>query len=571
MAYYYMLRRYWMWGTVLATSSVLGVGCASAPGRKPALQGGDGRAASVKRERVADQSVERLSKAHAHYSAGVIHEMEGQPGAAAEEYYQAALLDPDDEALVLEVSHRLLQSKQSDRALEVVTRAAAQPNASGEIYARLGLIYSQLGKTNQAVVAERTAIKKSPGSITGYQNLYQGYLGSKQTQEALKVLDEAARQPRPDAEFLISLAELYMGFGLQVLGQKDSANAKALALLSRAEKLSPLTPLLRLKLADGFNVLGDSTKAAQLYLEVLKHPPDLPLIEERVRANLTSIYLRGSDHKRAVEQLQAILRDDPTNPQAYYYLGRMALEDKKPAEAADYFSKALLVSPEFESGYYYLAMAQIDLSRISDALTTLDKARQKFPQSFALEFYTALAFDRQKAYSEALRHLVTAEVIAKATDPKLLDESFYFQLGATCERKGDYTQAEQYFQKSLQLSPSYAEAMNYLGYMWAEHDMKLDQARELIEKAVKVEPKNTAFLDSMAWVLFKLKQPKEALPYALKAAELSEQPDATVYDHIGDIYAALKELDKAREAWRKSLSVEKNEEISKKLESGGPK
>jgi predicted negative regulator of RcsB-dependent stress response len=52
---------------------------------------------------------------------------------------------------------------------------------------------------------------------------------------------------------------------------------------------------------------------------------------------------------------------------------------------------------------------------------------------------------------------------------------------------------------------------------------------------------------------------------------LSEQPDATVYDHIGDIYAALKELDKAREAWRKSLSVEKNEEISKKLESGGPK
>src|ERR1039458_592263 len=91
-----MLRRYWMWGAVLATSSVLVVGCASAPGRKPALQGGDGRAASVKRERVADQSVERLSKAHAHYSAGVIHEMEGQPGAAAEEYYQAALLDPDE-------------------------------------------------------------------------------------------------------------------------------------------------------------------------------------------------------------------------------------------------------------------------------------------------------------------------------------------------------------------------------------------------------------------------------------------------------------------------------------------
>jgi tetratricopeptide (TPR) repeat protein len=565
-----MRRRYRIWGAILATSSVLVAGCGSAPGRKPAPPA-DQRAASLKRERVADQSAERLAKAHAHYSAGIIHEMDGEPRAAADEYYQAAVLDPDDEALILEVSHRLLQSKQSDRALEVVTRAAARPNASGEIYARLGLIYSQLGKAEQAAAANRTAIKKSPGSLTGYQNLYQGYLGSKKPQEVLKVLDEAAWQPRPDAEFLIGLAELYMGFGVQAPAQRDSANGKALALLNRAEKLSPVTPLLRLKLADGFNLLGDSARAAQAYLEVLKHPPDLPLIEERIRANLTAIYLRGSDHKRAVEQLQAILRDDPVNPQAYYYLGRMALEDKKPAEAADYFSKALLLNPDFESGYCFLAMAQINLDRISDALTTLDKARQRFPQSFALEYYTALAFSRQKAYAEALRHFVNAEVIAKATDPKQLDEGFYFELGATCEREGDYTQAEQYFQKSLQLAPDFAEAMNYLGYMWAEHDLKLDQARELIEKAVKAEPKNAAYLDSLAWVLFKLKRPKEALPYALKAAELSEQPDATVYDHIGDIYAALKELEKAREAWRKSLSVEKSEDVSKKLGSSGLK
>jgi tetratricopeptide (TPR) repeat protein len=342
-------------------------------------------------------------------------------------------------------------------------------------------------------------------------------------------------------------------------------------LLNRAEKMSPTTPLLRLKLADGFNVLGDSTRASQLYLEVLKHPPDLPMVEERVRGNLTEIYLRGSDHKRAIEQLQAILRGDPTNPQAYYYLGRMAMEEKKFAEAADYFSKALLLSPELESGYYFLAMAQIDLNHTSEALATLDRARQKFPQSFALEFYTAVAFSKQKAYTEALQHFVTAEVIAKATDPKLLNEGFYFQLGAAYERKGDLTQAEEYFHKSLSLSPNFVEAMNYLGYMWAEHDMKLDQARELIEKAVKAEPKNAAFLDSLAWVLFKQKHPKEALPYALKAAELSEEADATLYDHIGDIYAALNQLEKAREAWRKSLTVEKSEEVSKKLESSGPK
>jgi tetratricopeptide (TPR) repeat protein len=293
------------------------------------------------------------------------------------------------------------------------------------------------------------------------------------------------------------------------------------------------------------------------------------LVEERVRANLASIYLRGRDHKGAEEQLEAILRDDPTNPQVHYYLGRLALDDKKPAEAADHLSKTILLSPDLESGYYFLALAQIDLNRTNEALATLSKARERFQQSFTLEFYTGLAYSREKAYAEAFKHFLAAEVIAKATDPGQLNEGFYFELGATSERKGDYAQAEQYFEKSLQFAPDFAEALNYLGYMWAEHGVKLEKARELIEKAVKAEPKNAAYLDSMAWVLFKLNQPQEALPYALKAAELSEEPDATLYDHLGDIYAALKQPEKAREAWRKSLGLETSEEVRKKLEASG--
>ena len=554
----------------MATSILLVAGCGSVPGRKRAPQR-ENPAAAAKRERADERSVERRAEAHARYAAGVIREMNDDPKGALDEYCQAALLDPDDESLILEVSRRLLQSKQPERALEIVKRATVQPDASGQLYARLGMIYAQLGKQEQAAAANREAIKKSPGSLIGYQNLFLTYLHNKQPREALNTLDEAARQPGADADFLIGLAELYVTLGAQAPAEKDNSRAKALATLNRAAKLGPMTPMIRLKLADGFNLLGESAKAAQLYLEVLKQPPDVPLVEERVRATLTNIYLRASDRKRAAEQLQAILRNDPTNPQVYYYLGRLALEDKKPAEAADHLSKTVLLSPQLETAYYFLALAQIDLNQGVEALATLEKARRKFPQSFAMEFYTALAYSRQKSYNEALKHFIAAEVIAKVIDPSMLNEGFYFQLGAACERKGDYAGAEQYFQKSLQLVPDFSEAQNYLGYMWAEHGMKLDKARELIEKALKAEPKNAAYLDSMAWVLFKLNQPTEALPYALKAAELSEQPDATVYDHIADIYATLKQPDKAREFWRKSLALEPSEEIRKKLDASGAK
>src|SRR5437667_2867960 len=102
--------------------------------------------------------------------------------------------------------------------------------------------------------------------------------------------------------------------------------------------------------------------------------------------------------------------------------------------------------------------------------------------------------------------------------------------------------------------------------MWAAHGLHLAKARELIEKALKLEPKNAAYLDSLGWVLFKLDDPRRALDYVLRAVELSEAPDATLYDHLGDIYAALNQADKAHEAWQKSLTVEPNEQVRKKVE-----
>ena len=57
----------------------------------------------------------------------------------------------------------------------------------------------------------------------------------------------------------------------------------------------------------------------------------------------------------------------------------------------------------------------------------------------------------------------------------------------------------------------------------------------------------------------------------MKAVALSEEPDATLYEHLGDIYAALNDQQNAREAWTKSLAVEPNENIRKKLENVGGK
>src|SRR5215475_364143 len=566
-----MSHRILIRAALVATSGLLFWGCASA--HSPSAQANKGRVAPPAKsdpDPPSDSKIDKLAEAHAHYSAGVIHEMNEEPEAALQEYYQAALGDPSDEALSLEVARRFLQSKKPEKAIEVLNRSASRRDASGVIFARLGFAYGQMGKTSDAIAANKIAVKRSPREFVGYQNLFLNYVQTKQYADALKVLDEAARQQDVDVEFLVSLSDLYAGLATQYPAGKDVARAKALQVLNRAEKLNPSGPQMRLLLAEGFNSLGDYKKATQLYLELLKTLPDLPLIRERVRAKLTDIYLKTEDRQHAVEQLKAIWRDDPMNSQAYYFLGTIALEDKKLPDAAEYFNRTITLKPDFAQAYYDLAIAQIQMNKAGDALATLNKARQRFTENYLLEFCSGMAYSGQKDYGEAIKHYTSAEIMAKATDPGRLTEYFYFQFGAAYERKAQYEDAEKQFQKCLQMKPDFAGALNYLGYMWAEHGMKLDQARELIEKAVKLEPKNAAYLDSMGWVLYKLSKPKEALDYLLKAVELSEEPDATVYDHLGDIYAALNQRDKAREAWQKSVSLEANDVVKKKLENGKP-
>ena len=259
------------------------------------------------------------------------------------------------------------------------------------------------------------------------------------------------------------------------------------------------------------------------------------------------------------------MRNNPTNPNLYYLLGSIAYEEKDPTNAVEYFSKTILLNAEFEQAYYDLAGAQINANKPQAALETLAKARKKFQESFVGEFFSSLAYRHMKDYTNAIKHLTSAEVIARVTETNRLNHLFYFQLGAAFERCHNIPEAEKNFRKSLKLNPEFAEALNYLGYMWAERGENLTEAREMIEKAVKLEPKNAAYLDSMGWVLFKMGKAEEALDYLRKSIDNSEEPDATLFDHLGDCYLALQQSDKAREAWRKSLAIEPNEQIQKKL------
>ncbi len=512
---------------------------------------------------------DNIVQAYAHYAQGMIYDLEDQPELAQEELSKAALADPSNADLVLELSRRYLQEKQIEKAQDLLVRATAVPDASGTLFARLAMIYSSLGKDAPALEACQTAIKRSPRSLEGYRMLFFIHMQKGRYKDAHKALDQAAKVPGVNAEFNLDLVELYVTLEHQAPSETAAIGSTALTVLNRAARQKPATAPLRMKLADNYNALGDTTNATQVYLDLVDAYGDFPAACANIHDKLARIYLRAKNYPKATEQLEAIVQDDPANSEAYFLLGSLAYDQQLLPQAADYFPKTLILSEDYEEAYYELAHVQIALNQPKDALATLAKARSKYPLGFVPEMLSAFAYEKEKDYTNAVNHFTSAEVIAKTSDPRKLNGDFYFNQGAAYERAGDYEQAEKCFEKSLSLTPDSAEALNYLGYMWADHGVKLDKARDLIEKAVHLEPKSAAYLDSLGWVLYKLNKPQEALPQLQKAIELSEEPDPTLYDHLGDIYALLKQTDKAREAWNKSLALDPNEVVRKKLNDAG--
>ena len=173
----------------------------------------------------------------------------------------------------------------------------------------------------------------------------------------------------------------------------------------------------------------------------------------------------------------------------------------------------------------------------------------------------------RKHYPEAVASFSDADSLAQDAPEEIKPSSqFYFSYGAACERAGDTNKAVTLFRKCLQIDPADHTACNYLGYMWADQGINLEEALTLIQKAVKLSPDNGAYIDSLGWVLFKLGRNEEALVQLRRAVELVK-PDAVVFGHLADVLVKLGKPDEALTVLRRASELEPdNKEISQKLQ-----
>ncbi len=264
------------------------------------------------------------------------------------------------------------------------------------------------------------------------------------------------------------------------------------------------------------------------------------------------------EYKKALEYFSIALALNPKDDLAHYYISRIFYREKMSDKAFYHIKKAIEINPRSYEYYVYYAFLLITEKKLKEAEYVL---REMPDKSNATYYYLRGFLERQR---ERFRRAIY--FYKKSLEYDSLDARRWFELGALYDRINDIKSAEKAFRKAVKFDSTLSEVYNHWGYMLAEKGIKLDTAKILIEKALKYQPENGYYLDSMGWVYYMMGKYDSAHVYLRQAASLVPD-DPVIIEHLGDVYLKLNDIEKALFYWTEALKLKPdNKNLKKKIE-----
>jgi tetratricopeptide (TPR) repeat protein len=294
--------------------------------------------------------------------------------------------------------------------------------------------------------------------------------------------------------------------------------------------------------------LQSAAKLIQVYDGLIDLFYENKKYDDAVKACEEFLGLRGSEQ---VEQIKPFVME------------RLVQAKAKQGKIKEAIKLAETLAEADEGGWYFLqtkAWVQREAGQLDEAAATYQETLDK------LKANKKLKDDAKDRFSDRIRYVLSGVYV----DLKKVD------------------QAAEQLQALLKKHPDNPTYNNDLGYIWADHDMKFEEAEKLIRKAIEEDRKqrkmiadvlpdedkdNAAYLDSLGWVLYKQKKYAEAKKVMLDATKLEEGQHIEILDHLADVHMALGEKAEAAAVWKKALEQEavsrrekeRKTEVEKKL------
>ncbi len=407
-----------------------------------------------------------------------------------------------------------IQEKTNDlvSAIEIYQKMIQRKPDSALLHYQLGLTYARIKNNQLAIQSLEKALQIDPRMIRAHYILALLYLDEKLLNSARENLEKYVSKKQDDPKAW----EVLMGTYTR-LGEFDRARESARKLAQFPE----LSPLQKLLLSFFYARIGD-LKTSASFLPVSEYP----LISKIL--SIVILNLKGdSKYKEDISSLDSMVGN--LDSECNDFITAIWNSFGEGVVSCWFYGKLAEIDLEVPSITIGLVRSRLLLiaDQHQEAVDILSGLFSNYERNLWVNYYLAICYEKLKKYDEAERHLKIC----------------------------------------LELDPENAEILNFLGYLYADLNIKIDEAESLIKRALKLDPENPYYLDSLGWVYYRKGNADEAITYIKRAIYKMDTDDAVLRDHLGDAYLLKGDVNKAIAEWKRALFLDsKNEQIRKKIE-----
>jgi len=468
---------------------------------------------------------------------------------AEDEFKTAQAIEPDSEEVVLNLARLYAESGNLAQAVKAI-EAVPVADRSAKMEGALGATYDQLKRPKDAIAAYQRAADMEPGDLQTMNALAEALLTDNQLDEALKAYKRLAEADPEDIGALVHVSEIQ---------RRQGKYEDALATIRKAVKKDPSS------LEAGYNegllldVLGRFDEAVTVYekmADLTSHANGAYTTEEKNNRGiflerLGAVYNELNRTTEAIATYQKLIELGGESALRGYQGQVDAYRDAKQYDkSVEVARKAVESDSKNRDLKLMLAGALMDQGKTEDGLTVARALLDNSDKDRTIWLAIGQMYVRVHQWKDAEDALNHAGALTQKKEDKIY---LLFLKGELAERQKHFEPAEQFFRQVLELDANNAMTLNYLGYMLADKGTRLNEALQMIRKAVDQDPMNGAYLDSLGWAYFKLGEYELAEDNLRKAVD-RDRTDPTVHDHLGDLYEKTGRIRLAAAQWELSLA-----------------
>ncbi|CAK7084183.1 MAG: Beta-barrel assembly-enhancing protease [Parabacteroides sp.] len=510
----------------------------------------------------------------------------GKFDAAYDAFNYCLAIDSTASAVLYELSSFYVQLNRPDKSVEMLKRAVANSSDNFTYRMALASMSRSQGMYGEAADEYEKLVKDYPSkpelnyyladaltqegeiakAIDAYDSLeqsigmnealsmqkYKLYNSLEQSDKAFKEIEKLADKYPMEARYRIMLGDLHL---------EKNDTVKALDYYKQAYAIDPANPYYIVSMANYYEAVGDKDAAeTQIRNALINEQLDVDTKVAILSRYILKLQQTQKGTESANDLFRTLLEQHPEDTELKQMYGALLMAQGKNEEARFQFQLITEMEPDNAAAWQQLLSFALKSEDIPEVIRICTRCQELFPEAPEYYFYLGIAYYQQEKYQEALNTYYAGLNIIPAENVGLKSD-FYGQIGDIYYQMKKMDQAYKSYDEALKYNDKNIVVLNNYAYFLSLDKKDLKKAERMSAMAVKLEPNNSTYLDTYAWIFFVQGNYSLAKIYIENALANDKTNSAELIDHYGDILFMNGEKEKAVEQWKKAKEAGKESEV----------